>query len=146
MTNEKLTERFLSMKWDESHLPFIQFNKDVTQDNIISVLDNTFSDWSTTVDTVALDGGNKCVSVTLYLPGRIIGGTGSNEWDALVNIINKLTQNVNRVSNNSEITPQNTTEQPKTTTQSVMAQLSAIKSQTQQNAPEQPKNDAQAIF
>lgn len=141
---EKLTEKFLSMKWDQNYLN--QLNTSISEDTVVSILDKVFSDWTFKITHMISVNGGMCVAGTLFLPGRTIDGTGSNEWSAICNIISKLTANVNVVSNNSVQPVQNASEQPKTTSASVMAELSNIKAKTQQNGSEQPKDDAQAIF
>lgn len=143
---EKLTEKFLSMKWDQNCLNTLNTSASgqLTEDNVVSVLNNVFPDW--TFKITLMNASGERIAGTLFLPGRCYDGTGSNEWSAICNIINKLTANVNIISTPKQTTPSNATEAPKTTTASVMAQLSSIKANTPQNASEQPKNDAQTIF
>lgn len=141
---EKLTEKFLSMKWDKNYLT--KLNTSISDDTVVSILDNVFPEWTFKITHMISTNGGMCVGGTLFLPGRTIDGTGSNEWSAIRNIISKLITNVNSVSEETSQPTQNASEQPKTTSASVMAELSNIKAKTQQNASEQPQNDAQAIF
>lgn len=141
---EKLTEKFLSMKWDENYLT--KLNTSVSEDTVVSILDNVFPEWTFKITHMISTNNGMCVAGTLFLPGRTIDGTGSNEWSAICNIISKLTTKVNSVSEKASQPAQNASEQPKTTSASVIAELSSIKAKTQQNASEQSQNDAQAIF
>jgi hypothetical protein len=94
---------------------------------------------------IELNGGMS-VGGTLFLPGRTIDGTGSNEWSAICNIINKLTTNVNNVSNVSPQPQQNIVEAPKKTSDSVQKELEAMKAKTVQQNVNKPVSDAEAIF
>ncbi len=144
---EKLTEKFLSMKWDQNCLNLLNTlisEHPITEDNVVSILDNVFPDW--TFKITLMNANGERIAGTLFLPGRCYDGTGSNEWSAICNIINKLTANVNPITNPKPSIQSEASEAPKTTTASVMAQLSSIKANTAQNVSEAPKNDAQAIF
>lgn len=141
---EKLTEKFLSMKWDQNYLNLLNTSEQITENNVVSVLNNVFPDW--TFKITLMNASGERIAGTLFLPGRCYDGTGSNEWSAICNIINKLITNVNPISNPKTTNQTEALEAPKTTTASVMAQLSSIKANTSQNASEATKNDTQAIF
>lgn len=138
--HEKLTEKFLSMGWNKNWLT--QITTPVSEDTVVSILNNVFPEWTFTVNLLS----ENRVAGTLFLPGYLIDFTGTNEFNGICNIINKLATNVNGISTNQQPIVTNASEAPKTTTASVMAELSSIKAVVQQNASERPKNDAQAIF
>ena len=142
---EKLTEKFLSMKWDKNCVTKLNASM-ISEDTIVSILDNVFTDWTFKITHMISVNGGMSIGGTLFLPGRTIDGTGSNEWSAICNIISKLTANVNNVSNVSTQPQQNTVEQPKKTADSVQKELEKMKAKTTQQTIEKPVNDADAIF
>ena len=144
---EKLTEKFLSMKWDKGYLS--KLNTSISEDTIVSSLDNAFPEWTFKITHMISVNDKMCVAGTLFLPGRTIDGTGSNEWSAIYNIISRLRANVNNISYD---TSKDNSASSKTTSASIMAELSSIKAKTELNNSEESKNDtdfdadAKAIF
>lgn len=135
---ETLTQKFLSMKWDKNYLNLL--NTSVSEDTIVSILDNVFPDWTFKITHLISVNGGTCIAGTLFLPGRTIDGTGSNEWAAICNIITKLTSQVNVVSENKS----NVSEKQNHTisVNSVMEQLSNMKANTQKGSETMSKEQA----
>ena len=138
---EKLTEKFLSMKWDKNYITNLNASK-ISEDTVVSILDDVLPEWTFKITHMIELNGGMSVGGTLFLPGRTIDGTGSNEWSAICNIISKLTANVNNVSNVSP-QPQLNTEAPKQTTDSVQKQLQEMKNKVK---PVKPVDDTTNIF
>lgn len=138
---EKLTEKFLSMKWDKNYITNLNASK-ISEDTVVSILDDVLPEWTFKITHMIELNGGMSVGGTLFLPGRTIDGTGSNEWSAICNIISKLTANVNNVSNVSP-QPQLNTETPKQTTDSVQKQLQEMKNKVK---PAKPVDDTTNIF
>lgn len=137
---EKLTEHFLSMKWDKEYLN--KLNTSLTEDTIVSSLDLVFPEWSFKITNL----NDTKVAGTLFLPGRLLDGTGSNEWSAIYNIITMLTKNISndsKVSINSDNVENTVEEKPKTTVNSVLEQLNNINSNIQNNSDNQNDSNNQ---
>ena len=148
-----LTEKFLSMKWDKNYLTKI--DNSINEDTVVSILDNVFPEWTFRINNIVpMNDNSKCVAITLFMPGRILDGTGSNEWSAICNIISKFNIKVNESTNNmvnltkkeeSSLT-NNPNNKPKTTSASVIADIEKKKAEMQKANQEQPNNDTQDIF
>ena len=142
--NESLTERFLSNPYNKES--FKQINTStLTENNIVSVLDNLFNgDWTFKINNVVPLSNGLHTLITLFIPGKVIDGSGTNEWEAVCNIIKHLiptqdtvipTQDTTSIQIRpvqqqtvQENTIQNESEQPKKKTADIMAELSNVQS------------------
>lgn len=135
--SESLTERFLSNPYNKES--FKQINTSIlTENNIVSVLDNLFNgNWTFKINNVVPLPNGLHTLITLFIPGKVIDGSGTNEWEAVCNIIKHLipTQDVSSIQSLSvqqqtvqENTVQNTPEQPKKNVADIMTELSNVQS------------------
>lgn len=141
--NEVLTQHFLSLKWDGST---VTTTPNITKDNVISVLNNTFNEWSYEILSVNQINGQMVVVVALYMPGKVICGMGPDDSAALLNIICSLHKEINSVPEknlNTEQIQQNN--QTKTlTSKDVVQRLEDIQNKiSSQSQPSQTPPTAQ---
>lgn len=105
--NEILTKHFLSMEWDKNCLNQIT---SISEDTIVSQLDSVLPQWASEITDFKEIKGNATFAVALYLPGRIMSGTGNTDLAAICNIISKMKSNVN-VNTTPKTTSENVTSQ-----------------------------------
>ena len=147
--HELLTEKFLSMKWDENYLE--RLSTSISEDAVVSSLDSIFPEWSFQITHMISVNNEMRIGGTLFLPGRLIDGTGSNETDAIYNIISALVRNVKHNSNVEQKSFENPQlqELKPITTSDVVEKLAAMKSNVAPNSTpvEEPKaSNTQEIF
>ncbi len=142
--NNVLVQHYLTMQWDNSWNTLLS----TKTDDVISLLNSTLSDWSFEVTDVKPTKEDDVLLVALYMPGKIISGSGKTERDAISNIISLLF--TNNKTDNSQVSKQETvqipqetikepqvqeTEQKTITTSSVLEQLGNIKNNINEQKP-----------
>ena len=130
--NDFLTQHFLSLKWDKEITKHAS-NLTINNETVFNVLDTLFQDWSFEISNIIANSDRTIVSVVLYLPGRIISGTGNNETDALINIINRIICTINSKDVQTQTFNSVENTQNKITTKDILADMEQKKNNIIQN-------------